>query len=225
MQAGCQKTRLIMYTRCPHCDSQQAITMSQVRKKRGLLHCVQCGERFDALATLSEQLSDESAIQTNHSEFWTAKPEPAESAWLWGMGSALLLMGLVAQVAYFDGDKLLGQPVLYKAFSSICHRLACQVPVFSNPDDWALSHSDLETHLDHRYLVTSAISNQADSAQAFPKLKLTLSNFKGQRLAERTFEPHQYMDETTLAANSTALIRLPFMLPGQAVGGYSLSLL
>jgi predicted Zn finger-like uncharacterized protein len=214
-----------MYTRCPHCDSQQAVTTQQLRKKRGMLNCIQCGERFDALAALTEQLNDAAASHSNQSQLWASKPETAESGWLWGMGSALLLMGLMAQVAYFDGEKLLRQPVLYQAFSNVCHRLGCQVPVFSNPDDWVLSHSDLETHLDQRYLLTAALTNQADQAQTFPMLKLIFKDFKGQMLAERVFEPQQYTDENLLAANGTALVRLPIILPGHAIGGYSLNLL
>lgn len=190
-----------------------------------MLNCIQCGERFDALAALTEQLNDAAASHSNQSQLWASKPETAESGWLWGMGSALLLMGLMAQVAYFDGEKLLRQPVLYQALSNVCHRLGCQVPVFSNPDDWVLSHSDLEIHLDQRYLLTAALTNQADQAQTLPMLKLIFKDFKGQMLAERVFEPQQYTDENLLAANGTALVRLPIILPGHAIGGYSLNLL
>ena len=225
MQAGCQEARLIMYTRCPHCDSQQAVTPKQLRKTRGLLNCIQCGERFDALAALTEQVNHVPASQKNPFQLRASKPKAAESGWLWGLGSVLLLMGLMAQVAYFDGEKLLRQPVLYQALSNVCHRLGCQVPVFSNPDDWVLSHSDLETHLGQRYLLTAALTNQADQAQAFPKLKLIFKDFKGQMLAERVFEPQQYTNETLVDANGTALVRLPIILPGHAIGGYSLNLL
>ncbi len=99
------------------------------------------------------------------------------------------------------------------------------MPLYNGPDDWALSHSDLQTHLGQRYLLTGAITNQAEIEQAFPRLKLTLTNFKGQILAQRVFEPQQYASAATLAANQTAPIRLPFILPDREIGGYSLSLL
>lgn len=214
-----------MYTRCPHCNSQQTITLSQIRKQRGLMTCVQCLERFDALASLSELPNDVAAISVKSADIWMAKPESTRSSGLWGVGSVLLLMILLLQVAYFDGDRLIRQPFVYQVVSHICLEWSCKVPEFSNPEDWSVSHSELETHLDQRYVLLGAITNQADQAQLMPKLKLTLNDFKGRWLAERLFEPEQYLDKTTLTANGTALIRIPFLLPGQAVGGYSLSLL
>ena len=71
----------------------------------------------------------------------------------------------------------------------------------------------------------AALTNQDEITQAFPKLKLTLTDFNGQPFAERVFSPHQYSAATTLAANETVVIRLPLVMATDEFGGFSLDTL
>lgn len=224
MSTRCEKSWLNMFTRCPHCDKQHSVTTQQIRYSRGLLICAGCGQSFDGLASLCEQ-ADERPFLSNNPEFWLKNSDKTKSVLRWRFGSLVMLLTLFAQIVYFEGSRLTGQPQIRQVLLTVCQALGLQASSYNNPDDWALSHSDLQTHLGQRYLLTTALTNQAEVDQAFPKLKLTLTDFKGQVLAQRVFDPQQYTNEKVLMANQTAFVRLPIILPGHEIGGYSLNLM
>lgn len=213
-----------MYSRCPHCDAQQRVSAQQLRDSRGLLSCKHCGLSFDALQTLSEKADD--TVQPHR------RVEPSfetgnrrRKSWVWGGTSVFMLVLLMGQVVYFDGLRLYGQPAVHAALSRVCQALDCRLPVLNNPDEWTVSHSELQPQLNSRYWLTAALSNQAEMTQAYPRLKLTLMDFNGQILAERIFAPRQYVEQRALAANETIQIRLPLMIVVGDVGGFTLTTL
>jgi len=79
--------------------------------------------------------------------------------------------------------------------------------------------------MNNRYWVIAALTNQAGITQAFPELKLRLTDFNGQLLAERVFSPHQYSVNSTLASNETVLVRLPLVMTANEIGGFTLETL
>lgn len=212
-----------MFSRCPHCDALQEISAQQLRDSRGLLHCASCQQPFDALPTLSER-ADEVMEQVS-TEILFSQYNQSKAVWGWRIGSLLMLLVLLGQVVYFQGEFIRRQPKINATLIQVCKSLGCQLPAYKNSDDWSLSHADLQLHLDNRCLLTAALTNQASSIQAFPVLKLTLKNFNGQPIAERLFAPQQYASETALAANQTTQIRLPLVLPTSELGGFTLTLI
>ncbi|QPK65610.1 DUF3426 domain-containing protein [Methylomonas sp. LL1] len=212
-----------MFSRCPHCDAQQAVTTRQLRDSRGLLSCTGCGQTFDALPSLSEQ-ADEAPVRHDSIELPSQKSYTTESGWRWRLASLAALLVLLGQVVYFEGERLNRQPRIHAALTKVCQTLGCRAPAYENPDAWSLSHTDLQPHLDRRYLLTAALTNQAEFAQAFPQLKLALTDFNGRPLAQRVFTPCQYAADAELGPNQTAQIHLPIILSAE-VGGFSLTLL
>lgn len=214
-----------MFSRCPHCDKQRQVSAKQLRDSRGLLKCKRCGQSFDALASLSEKGDQARTIATSHSDPSFGGTEARQSPWPWGIASLLMFGILFAQIGYFEGQRLYSQPVIHAALSQACQVIGCRPPLADNPDEWSVSHTELQAHLDNRYLVVAALTNQALVAQAIPKLKLTLTDFNGQTLAERVFAPRQYAAFTELAGNETVEIRLPFIIAASEVGGFTLTTL
>ena len=212
-----------MFSRCPHCDAQQAVTTQQLRDSRGLLDCQACGQKFDALPNLTEQVDEVVQTQPDNFDFsGSAKPV---LVWRWRVSNSLLALALLAQVGYFEADRLIHQPKLNKVLSQICQLVGCQVPAYQNPDEWSVSHSDLEAHLDNRYLLTAALTNQSDLSQSLPALKLTLNDYQGQPVAERIFAPQVFSQKNTLAANHTTQIRLPLVVTAAEIGGFTLTVM
>lgn len=97
------------------------------------------------------------------------------------------------------------------------------MPAYNNPAEWSLSHSEWQAHLDQRYVLTAALTNQAAFAQVVPALKLTLNDYGGQLLTERVFLPGSYTRNTLLAANHTQQIRLPLVVSVPDVAGFTLT--
>lgn len=215
-----------MYSRCSHCQIQQQVSAEQLRLGRGLLTCSACGERFDALASLADQL-DAEVHQENVADFLPdlTGNKPVSRAWAWS--SAVFLLVFLAQITYFEGDAWLRQPRLRTALQAVCERLACRLPDYKNLDEWAVSHSDFQTLSDRRYVFSAAITNQAAFRQACPELKLVLLDFGGQAVAERIFSARQYAPVAWLAPNETAQISLTVVTPPGVgkIGGYTFGLL
>ncbi|MCK9607422.1 MAG: DUF3426 domain-containing protein [Methylomonas sp.] len=210
-----------MFSRCQHCDCQQQVTTRQLRDCRGLLNCVSCGKAFDALPSLTE-MAEEHVDTRQHADLVLSVPDkPAVRGWR--IGNALLLMVLFGQAGYFERDRLMRQPQLYSGLAQFCQVIGCGLPAYSNPADWSISHSEWHAHLDNRYLLTAALTNQAEIAQAFPALKLTLTDFSGQPLAERVFGPKSYARDSVLAASRTEQIHLPLVVSVPEVAGFTLT--
>lgn len=215
-----------MYSRCSHCQAQQQVTAEQLRRSRGLLNCSACGKRFDALASLSEQL-DAQLQAENTVDFLPDLATRKPATGVWGIACALMGVAFIAQIIYFEGNALNRQPQLRVGLQAICDRLNCRLPVYKNIDEWSVSHSDFRKLSDKNYILSAAITNQAAFPQAYPGLKLVLLNFSGQAIAERVFSGHHYASAAVLPANETAEINLSVVAPpGLAqIGGYTLSLL
>jgi predicted Zn finger-like uncharacterized protein len=215
-----------MYSRCPHCQTQQTISAEQLRISRGLLTCSACGKRFDALASLSERADAEFQEVSDADLLSNPHGKRAHRA-VWRIGALLSLLLLLAQVAYFKGDAISRQPLLRFGWQAICDHLGCRLPMYKNLDEWTVSHSDLRSLSDQNYVFSAAITNQAAFPQNCPDLKLVLLNLSGQAIAERIFSGRQYSTATSLAANETAEIKLTVVAPpGPAkIGGYTLALL
>lgn len=210
-----------MYSRCPHCNLQQIVTTEQLRQTRGLICCEVCRQSFDALPNLTEQADESVAPAAQMTEIFAAA-KPATHA-VWGLGSLGLLLLLCAQLAYFQGESLMRRAPVYQAFSEICHTLGCQLPAYYNPAAWSVSHTELQEQIGRRYWLTAALTNQAALVQALPVLKLSLTDYNGQIVAERLFTPQHYAKVTNAAANHTLAVQIPLSL-SVPVGGFTLSL-
>lgn len=215
-----------MFSRCPHCDSQQPVSTQQLRDSRGLLACASCGKAFDALPTLTEQ-ADEAVDTQQHADLPFSLPDQATvpDGKGWPIGSALLLMVLLGQIGYFESDGLLRQPQIHQALTRICRIAGCRMPAYKNPAEWSLSHSEWQAHLDNRYVLTAALTNQSAFAQDFPDLKLTLNDYSGRPLAERLFHPASYTRQRQLAARQTERISLPLVVAAPDVAGFTLTMM
>lgn len=213
-----------MFSCCPHCDVQQAVTTQQLRDSRGLLDCRACGQKFDALPGLTEQADESVQTQTTLFDFFS--PEKPVSVWHWRIGNCLLALALLVQIGYFEADRLIQQPKLHQVVSRVCQVVGCRLPAYYNtPEDWSVSHGDLQAQQDNRYWLTAALTNHSDSLQNLPALKLTLNDYQGQPMRMRIFAPTVFSPTATLPANQTLEIRLPLVISAAPIGGFSLTVM
>jgi predicted Zn finger-like uncharacterized protein len=214
-----------MYSRCPHCAEQHEVTVEHLRQARGLLDCSTCGKSFDALRFLSEDEDAVLADELSYSDNQTSGRRPQTPA-VWFGATGLVLLLLVAQILYFESDRLTMQPQIRARLDKVCATLACRVPPYKNLEELSVSHSDLQVRSDSSYLFSAVLSNQAPFAQAAPDLKLSVLNFNGQVIAERVFGSAEYLlRPTSLAPEQTVEIRLAILAPAAPIGGYTFTLL
>lgn len=215
-----------MFSRCSHCHATQEVNAEQLRTGRGLLQCSACGQRYDALPTLSET-RDEEISEPASNDFLPASVGKTVSAGVWRFACLSSVLVLLAQIFYFEGGALSRLPQLRPGLLFVCKRLGCQAPAYKNLDEWSVSHSDLRNISETAYVFTAALSNQASFPQVCPDLKLVLLNINGQAVAEGVFSGKQYATTALLAANETVQISLNIVAPPHLgkYGGYTLALL
>lgn len=214
-----------MFSRCEYCQHQQRVTVKQLRRHRGLLHCRSCHKPFDALVSLTEKRDKRQPNGPGENTLPWLRPHKPIDQRFWRHASFGLLLLLLGQSGYFAGNQLLRFPRIQALAEQVCQTWQCQVPAYLDPADWSVSNSDLQAYLQGRYLFTAAISNQSDAVQRFPQLKLTLLDFSGQPLAERVFESWQYSDQQRLGGEESREIRLWLAAPDIPVGGFYVSVI
>lgn len=135
--------------------------------------------------------------------------------WVWGLGSAVLLLVLLAQMSYFLRDSLVGRwPQVRPAFEQACAVLGCSLSLPRNLAQLQIIGSDLQTETRSRLKLVLTLGNRADQAQAWPMLVLTLTDQRERPLARRSFAPSEYLDDPLrIAAGIPPRSEQPLSLP------------
>lgn len=137
------------------------------------------------------------------------------SPWVWGSASALLLVLLLAQSAYFLRDTLVSRlPQTRPLFEQACTVLGCSLSLPKNLGLLQIVGSDLQTEASGRLRLTLTLGNRAQHIQAWPVLVLTLTDQRNRPLARRSFAPSEYLEDTQrIAAGMPPRSEQPLSLP------------
>ncbi|TAN71791.1 MAG: DUF3426 domain-containing protein, partial [Gallionella sp.] len=122
--------------------------------------------------------------------------QPKHRIWPWAGASALLLLMLIAQAAYFFRIDLAARmPALKPALVGYCQLLKCSVPLPLKTELMSIESSDLEADHTHenQIALNALLRNRAPYTQAFPNLELTLNDNQDKPLARRIFGPTDYL--------------------------------
>lgn len=219
-----------MFTQCPECHTVHSVKAKQLRKNRGLFRCKNCAARFDALQLISEKAPKSKPPAPFFPQFQplSEEPKPAAPAAYWSAGlcAALLLLG--AQFFYFEHRQLLQNTALRPSLERLCSALRCRLPAYRNSAELRILHSELQLGADRNYRLSAALVNDAVFAQAYPVFKLTLTDFNGDRYAERIFAPQEYLPQdpqALIAAGVAVEIGIDIAAPSVPLGGFSIELL
>ncbi len=137
------------------------------------------------------------------------------SPWVWGSTSALLLVLLLAQSAYFLRDTLVSRlPQTRPLFEQACTVLGCSLSLPKNLALLQIIGSDLQTEASGRLRLTLTLGNRAQHIQAWPVLVLTLTDQRNRPLTRRSFAPSEYLEDTQrIAAGMPPRSEQPLSLP------------
>jgi len=141
-------------------------------------------------------------------------PPPAWRGLLLGFGSILLLGLLGWQLVLGLRDPLLASPGWRPHLERGCAWLGCRLAPLRDADRVEIIARDIRTHPEYRngLLVDVTFVNRAPFSQPFPVLQLTFTSLDEQWLAQRRFQPAEY-----LGLNRDAAERLPPDIPVQVV--------
>lgn len=137
---------------------------------------------------------------------------------LYGVVVALtLLLGL--QVLLADRARLATDPGWRPTLARICGVLRCSLPPWYEPAALTVLARDVRPDAADpgQLLATATFRNDARWAQAWPRLRLTLSDVDGRAVGTRVFTAHEYLDtapaQPTLAAGASAQAQLRLVEP------------
>ncbi|MBN8726945.1 MAG: zinc-ribbon and DUF3426 domain-containing protein [Xanthomonadales bacterium] len=140
----------------------------------------------------------------------------------WLAACALLLVALAAQAAWSERDRWLDAPRVRAWLDPACARLGCTLPLRRDAARLVLSSRDIRPHpsAPGALIISATLRNDAPFAQAYPTLKITLSNLDERRVAMRRFRPDEYIgDRRELAAGlgpgASSALAFEVVDPGQ----------
>lgn len=132
----------------------------------------------------------------------------------WLAGCALLLLVLGGEIAWAERTRWIDDARARPWLEAACAKIGCRLPLRRDASTLNLLARDIRPHpsVEGALIVSATLRNDADFAQPYPTVGITLSDLDEKRIAMRRFAPREYLGdartiEQGLAAGaSTALV-------------------
>ncbi|MCK7599056.1 zinc-ribbon domain-containing protein [Microbulbifer sp. CAU 1566] len=160
---------------------------------------------------------------------WQPRRHNRVPAWLWTLGSVLLMLTLAAQVAYFRFDTLSKRDPWRGIYAQLCPLLGCKLP--AQVDIHAIHTANLvvRSHpsIPGALAVEAVLLNRAPFDQPFPALQLRFTDLKNAPVASRRFQPQEYLKgelsgRQLMPSGNPVHIALDIVDPGEDAVNYEL---
>lgn len=149
---------------------------------------------------------------------------------VWSFLAVALVAALVAQVTYFQVDRLSSIPELRPYYEKGCEILGCTLPQLVAIDRIQSQKLVVRTDPKQRntLIVDAVIINRAEFEQPFPGIGLTFSNLNGDVVAQSLFEPDEYLagdakDSKVMPTGTPVRISITIRDPGRDAVNYNIS--
>lgn len=157
-----------------------------------------------------------------------------DRSWLRTLVWSLIVLGLVgvlvAQVTWFQFDRLSVIPELRPFYEKGCELAGCELKPLINVETIKSRKLVVRTNPENRsqLVVDAVIINQADFQQPFPAIALTFSNLNGDVVAQSVFTPSEYLageaEELEIMPVETPVrIAISIRDPGRDAVNYNIS--
>lgn len=232
-----------MKTQCPDCRTLFRVTKSQLAQADGQVRCGQCGCIFSGFVQIIADKSDKRADKKDKNT--SSTPDvikhmlPARSAgrskWAtagWSLGIIFLCMGLLLQIAYMERERMLKHERIGFYIADWCQRIPrCVLPPSRDLSRIQLVSRSVYSHpnIEGVLIVNAVITNSAAFNQPYPVLLISMSNIRGQLIAERYFMPGEYLvmgaANPAMEPGKSVPVTLAVMDPGQDAMAFELDFL
>jgi len=149
----------------------------------------------------------------------------------WSIATLLAVLLLIGQYGWFERNTLAWQPPWHSLYQQICTALNCQLPTRQSITQIRSQQMLVQDHPDYQdaLLIQLLLENQAPFDQPWPALGLSFTDLKGRIVAQRRFQPVDYLDlkatdPLTMPTGQPVQIRLEIMQPGARAVSYALSI-
>jgi predicted Zn finger-like uncharacterized protein len=148
---------------------------------------------------------------------------------LWTLGTVCALLCLLVQLANIDRDDLAQNPVIGPSLQALYAALGRPLSPPRDPASWGVDGINVtsDPQAPGALYITGSLENQAGYVQAWPLLRVVLTDRYGDTLRARDFKPDDYLPATQanvlLAAGQGTHFRLDVADPGADAVGFSVS--
>jgi predicted Zn finger-like uncharacterized protein len=138
---------------------------------------------------------------------------------LWWLVLAALAIGCAA--ALYARDDIARSNLPEPVRAAFCSVTGCELPVGTDLAELELLRQKVYSHasIDNALVVSVDVVNNAHFPQPYPVLSITMANSSGEAVAERDFQPADYLEnytgEETLAAGKPTRINIDIVDPGE----------
>jgi hypothetical protein len=186
----------------------------QLKQRRSRVECPQCGKRFNATAGLLEEAIPGADTPSKKARRSTRRPaavgapapvltydEPGRRggrrSGVWAIAVLISILGLIAQVAWWESDEWMRRPELRAAAERVCARVGCTLPLPRFPGTVDIMQPAMGPHPGEPggLRLSLVLINRASVGQRPPRLQLELFDEKGKLAAARRFTPDQFLSE------------------------------
>jgi len=129
-------------------------------------------------------------------EFLDEEDSPPRHRLAWAFVSLLALAVLAAQTTYyFRTDIAVWFPETRPYLAAACAKVKCELRLPRRPKQMAIESSDLQAdgRRENVIVLNAVLRNQAQFAQEYPALELTLTDERDEAVARRVLLPADYM--------------------------------
>ncbi|MCQ3830966.1 DUF3426 domain-containing protein, partial [Microbulbifer elongatus] len=160
---------------------------------------------------------------------WQPKRHNRVPVWLWTVGALILLVGLVAQFAYFQFDTLSKRDPWRNLYAQVCPLVGCRLPPQVDINAIHTANLVVRSHpqIAGALAVEAVLLNRAPFDQPFPTLQLRFTDLKNAPVASRRFTPRDYLrgelsGRKLMPAGNPVHIALDIVDPGSEAVNYEL---
>ena len=243
-----------MFTRCPQCKTVHPLTAQLLSHARGLVQCGQCGRIYSALSFLFDQWPSGQAhcpatgpntgppvlgkvAKTTEKHKKTEDEEGGETALdsdrlAWSIVTAVLVLVTIINIIWTFREPLTQNPTVN---AWLKHNGRLQVEregLLKDPGEIQLISRDMHSHPTRSGILILSLTfvNLAQRTQIYPVLEITLLDVSNQSIAQRRFQPVDYLrtganTKSGLAADVLLPVLLELGDPGRQAVGFEIRFL
>ncbi len=148
----------------------------------------------------------------------------------WLLLSLAAALALAAQLLWFERARLAQYPELGSVYALLCEQVDCSLTqsALSLIDNQGL-HLQPHPKYSDALSATVLLENQAAFSQPWPGLQLRFTDLKGRLVAQRIFQPNEYLDTSSvdplrMPSGQPVQIELELAAPGRRGVSYELKL-
>jgi len=179
--------------------------------------------REDVLATRSRSLAADDLSASLNQSYVMPRPKAAWwSTMIWVVLIVAVLLAALGQLAWFNREKLILQAELKPHVERLCQHIDCKLKQKTDLANIELLGRDVRSHPTHNnaLLITATFINRASFEQPYPDVGLMLLDLGGNVIAQRQFEPHEYLkgeyrEEILMAIEVPVTMVMEVQDPGQ----------